>query len=188
MAQIVVPQALAENLGGERKAQAAGAWQGTIDEVRVRGFPDFVDPIANPRAGYASADGEILSIELGSQEPLEGQDDVGGTKYFVDFVVRDGDLEIEDVDTSQRDVPHWQLQSSARRMANLAIALGHVEEVEDEDGNNMVVVAEGFRDSLMNGAVKGSQVGYKLFHRNWTSKKSGKSGTEVRVESFQPAV
>jgi hypothetical protein len=187
MARIVVPQALAEDLGGERKTQPAGTWQGTIDEVRVRGFPDFVDPVNNPRAGYANKNGEILSIELGSQEPLEGQDDVGGTKYFVDFIVRDGDLEIEDVDPSERNVPHWQLQSSARRMANLAIALGHVEEVEDEDGNTQIAVAEGFRDALLNGAIKGTRVGYVLTHRNWTSK-TGKSGTEVRTKTFQPAV
>jgi hypothetical protein len=188
MAQIVVPQAMAEDLGGERKTQAAGAWQGTIDEVRIREFPDWVDPVASPKGGYANSTGEILSIELGSQEPLEGQEDVGGSKLFVDFVVRDGDLEIEDVDVTVRDVPHWQLQSSARRMANLAIALGATEELEDEDGKVNTVVAEDFRYSLMNGAIKGTKVGYVLSHRNWTSKKSGKSGTEVRTQTFQPAV
>lgn len=194
MTQIMVPKRRAETpVGSGKVTQAEGAWKGTIDEVRVKPFPEFIgkDIEAGRQRGYKSGDGEILSIEVGGQTPLDGQEGVGGRKFFFDFVTRDGDVEI----SAGPDIPEesWQMQRSAALLTNLALALGETEDVEIE-GEMYVQTKEGFLDSLKAGEYNTREIGYKLFHREWASKEKKadgtplKSGTEVKVEEFFAAV
>jgi hypothetical protein len=199
MTQIMVPKRRAETpVGNGKFTQAEGSWKGTLDAVRVKPFPEFIgkDIDAGRQRGYVSGDGEILSLEIGGQEPLDGQEDAGNRKFFVDLVIRDGDVEI----SAGPDIPEksWQMQKSAAMLANLAISLGEVEDVEVEgaDGKSEVYVQtkEGFFEALQEGVYNDRLLGYRLRHRNWTSKEKAadgspmKSGTEVILEEFFTAV
>lgn len=192
MAGIMVPKARAETPVGSGKDTPfpEGGWIGTLEDVRVRTFPEWIDPTQN--RGYASKDGEIVSIQLGENTGIEvGQAEVGARKFFVDFVTRDGDVAIE----AGPDIPEasWQMSKDAAMLANLAAALGATEEVEF-NGETYVQIAEGFLDQLRDGTLSGTRVGFTTFHRNWTSKTgknpdgTPKKGTEVKVREFFQAV
>src|SRR5690606_7321809 len=177
---IMVPKARAEapTAGGDN-IFPEGLWSGALEEVRPRPFPDFIArDIADGKTnrGYTSGDGEIFGLQFGSNESLEGGPDVGSQKVFVDFVVRDGKVEITDAaaipDTS------WQMQRSAALLVNLALALGATNEVE-YNGQTYLETTPDFLDQLRNGDFKGARVGFRVVHRKWESKATGKSGTEV---------
>lgn len=185
MAGIMVPKARAEApaAGGDTPFPA-GAWEGTIEEVRVRGFPDFIAKAIAEGAtnrGYATGEGEIIGLQIGHNTPLEDQGDVGARKMFVDFVTRDGKAQIEDgnaiPDTS------WQMQKDAALLANLALALGATEEVEFE-GETYVETTPDFVQQLRDQDLNGTRIGFRVSHRKWKSKDGSKSGTEARVVEF----
>jgi len=186
----MVPKSRAEApVGGGKTIQAEGDWKGVLQAVRVRPFPDFIgrDISDDKNRGYASPDGEILSIEIGDNAPLgEGMEDFGARKRFVDFVIRDGDVGID----AAPDIPaaSWQLQRSAALLANFALALGATDEVTDEAGDVFVATAEDFLDQLRDEELNGATVGYTISHRKWTSKDGAKSGTEDSVTAFFTAV
>lgn len=181
MPGIMVPKSRAETpVGGTSRIFPAGQWIGKIDEVYVQTFPTW----ATPNQGYASAEGEIVSVQLGEARALgEGQEDPGNGKFFVKFVTRDGALEIE----AGPDIPDasWQMQRSAAQLANLALALGQTEDVEME-GETYTVTSEGFLDALRSGELNGTEIGFTTFHRSW--KKGDKSGTNVELKEFFTAV
>ena len=194
MTQIMVPKRRAETpIGNGKITQAEGQWKGTLDEVRVKPFPDFIGKdIANgAERGYVSGDGEILSLEIGGQTPLEGQEECGRSKLFIDFVIRDGDVEI----SAGPDIPEasWQMQKSAAMLANLALSMDETEDVEVE-GEMYVQTKEGFLDALKAGEYKNRVLGYTISHRKWTSKTidpstgKAKTGVEVQVREFFTAV
>lgn len=172
-----VPTSNAKSLagGGASTPFGAGSWKGILEEVRVK------DELPRTQAGqlfagFAGPTGRILTLIIGSNEPLEGQDGVGARKRFEDFVVEDGGMHISDVDVAARDVPHWKLQRSALALANLAHALGAVEE---EDGR--WIVSETFLADLEDGAFKGAEIAYTIWHR-----KDKKDATKVydEVETY----
>lgn len=183
MAAIMMPKAKAETpVGGGKTVFPEGSFVGTIEEVRTRAFPDWINPSTNPRGGYASTDGETLSIQLGGNVNLdEGGASAGNQKMFIDFVIRDGDVTVE----AGPEIPEvsWQMQKSAALLTNLALALGATEEIEDEAGNVFITTTEDFLSSLQSGALTGSRVGFTTYHRPWTSK-AGKTGTEVNTSEF----
>ena len=183
MGQIMVPTSQAEAPVGEggNNVFPKGSWTGVIDEVRVRDFPDFV----TPHQGYESEDGEVLSIQFGSNSPLDGQAECGESKHFVDFVVRDGEVDGASVDLGATESANWQLQRGIRLLANLGIALGQTEEVEFE-GEMMTAVDGEFLENLQAGEFTGSEVSFVVTHRNWTS--GEKSGVNVGTREFLQAV
>jgi len=191
MSQIIIPssQATAPVGEGGDTLFPKGEWQGTIDEIRVRDLPPWAD---TPGRGYASEDGEVLSIQIGSNSPLNGQDDIGAKKHFVDLVIRDGEETPETVDVMERKCESWMLQRGTRMLVNLGMALGETEELEDENGKAMTVVAEDFLENLKTGAFDGTDVSYEISHRPWSSKDDNgavvKSGTEVITKEFFQAV
>lgn len=184
MAGIMVPKARAETpVGGGQFVFPEGSWVFTLDETYAQTLPPWA---GTPGRGYSSADGEVLSIQLGSARAFgENQGDPGNGKLFVKFVTRDGDVEI----TAGPDIPDtsWQMQKDAALLTNLAIALGQTEEVE-MDGETYIVTSDGFLDALRDGTLKGSEVGANVFHKAWKSKDGSKSGTEVLVKEFFTAV
>lgn len=187
--QIMIPQQQAERPrgSGASKTQPKGAWEGSIDEVRERSFPDWVDPVGRPKSGYASTDGEILSLQFGDQVPLESQEDYGKGKLFVDLVIRDGDTTLETVNVSDRNSKSWKLQEGARMLVNLAIALGQTETVDTDDGP-MTAIREGFLDALRSGEYTGQRVGYIIYHGKPYEGKDGEQRADVKVQTFTPAI
>jgi len=187
MAQIMVPTAQAEAPVGDGGGSTfpKGGWQGTIEEVRVRELPEWAEIEGR---GYGCADGEVLSIQFGSNQPLEDQDDIGAKKHFVDFVIRDGDETPETVDVTERKCDCWQLQKGTRLLANLGMAMGETEVLETEDGDSVTAVSEDFLDNLREGAFEGTSVAFTIGHRPWKSKENGSSGTEVITREFFQAV
>jgi len=186
MAQIIIPKEQAESPVGDGGDTPfpKGQWCGTIDEVRIRELPPWAD---TPGRGYKDEDGEVLSIQFGSNEALEGQDDIGARKHFVDFVIRDGLETPATVEMDpKKDCDSWMLQRGTRLLSNLGAALGETEELEDEDGKAMLAVAEDFLDNLRAGAFDGTSVAFRIGHRGWS--KNGKSGTEVITREFFQAV
>jgi len=181
--RIIVPLAQAESLvGGDDRPFPPGPWQGVIEEVRTKPLPSNN---GQPFAGYETTDGEILTLILGQNRPLDGQEDVGNRKFFVDIVLRDGNRQMGEVDITEREVPYWQLQRSARIVANLARALGQVEEVQMPDGSTAVAVMEGFVDALAAGQFDGTQIGFEIVHRNF-KRKDGTAGVREEIKTFFP--
>ena len=199
MPAIMVPKKRAETpVGGGDFTWPKGPWKGIIDTSTTRSFPEFIgrDVEAAARGngkprGYASGDGDILSLQVGSNTGLAGQDDVGARKFFMDFVIRDGDVSVE----AGPEIPEasWQMQKSAALLANLALALNATEEVEYE-GQTMISTAESFLEDLKSGAYNGTTIGYETSQRSWASKEKGsdgkplKSGVNVEVTGFFTAV
>jgi hypothetical protein len=184
MAGIMVPKAKMEAPTTGDTPFAEGDFIGVIEEVRIRTFPDWIDPSQN--RGYASTDGEIVSIQLGSNtNTTPGGANVGGRKMFVDFVTRDGDVEV----SAGPDIPEasWQMQRGATMLARLAAALGATEEVE-LDEETYVTTSDDFLDTLRAGGFNGQKVGFTVAHRKWTSKDKTKTGTEASVREFFQAV
>lgn len=168
MSTVFMPAEFAETPIGDSSKKTlfpAGPWQGAIDRVTSRAVPTTAD--GRPFAGYTSPDGEVLTIQIGTNVPLDGQDNVGESKFFVDIPVLDNDLSVLSVDVSERDAPHWQLIRGARRLMNLAIALGVAEMV---DGG--WTYDESFLESLRNGSFDGNDVGFEVLHRKTKSTKT----------------
>lgn len=169
----------------------AGIWKGellTPTGSRTRATPDFMHNAATTPEGksprVAGDTGEILSIWIGNNEALaEGQDNPGKQIYFQDFVIRDGILEIMELDTEDENSgAGWQIQRDARLLANLAIALGAT--VEDGD---YVSVADNFVQMLQDGEFDGQVIQFEVKHSPWKNKVSGKSGVNVEIIQFTPA-
>lgn len=186
MSGIMVPKARAEapNQGGGESVFPEGSFVGVIEKVVVRPFPEFIAKALADGAsnrGYSSGDGEILSIWLSDNTPVGDASSPGARKMFVDFVIRDGKAEISDGNA----IPEasWQMQRDAALLTNLALALGATEEVTYE-GETYLVTTDGFLQQLIEGDLNGSKVGFVTSHRKWTSKATGKSGTEVRTTEF----
>lgn len=183
MSLIIVPAESAENPAGTggNRLFPSGPWQGRIDTVRSKGIP--TDKNGKPFAGYASENGEVLSIQLGSNQASDGQDDIGAQKFFADFCVSDGDLDLTSVDLSEYSSPNWQLQIGARRIVNLAIALGAAT-LTGANGDAAWTVEESFVDDLRSGAYEGREVGFNVMHRKT---KSVKTPVVADLSSFHMA-
>lgn len=172
MASIIIPAANIESLRGEASdfEFGEGAYEGTFETFEIKDLPAARD--GSPFAGYATTDGTRLSVRLGNLVPLEGQENPGNRKLFLDIVLSDGEHNLSNVDVAARDVPHWQLQKSARTLANLAMALGATHDVGD--GN--LAIDEAFLDSFVEGAYTGQKIGFVLYNR--TAKSNGKKYPE----------
>ena len=184
MAGIMVPKSrAAAPVGSGQFTFPEGLWNFTLDETYVQELPPWA---GTPGRGYSSDEGEVISIQFGSARALgENQGDPGNGKLFVKFVTRDGEIGIE----AGPDIPDtsWQMQRDAALLTNLAIALGQTEDVT-LDGEEYTVTSDGFLDALRDGSLKGTEVGANVFHKPWKSKDGSKSGTEVLVKEFFPAV
>lgn len=153
---------------------------------RTRATPDFMhnaDTTPEDKSPRVAGDtGEILSVWLGNAEPkAEGQDNPGKQIFFQDFVIRDGIIEIMELDVDAPGDAGWQIQRDARLLANLAIALGAT--VEDGD---YVSVADNFVEMLKSGEFDGQHVVAEVRHAPWKSK-TGKQGVNVEIIQFAPA-
>jgi hypothetical protein len=134
-----------------------GEWKAVIRETRTKDLPSRSD--GTPFTGYATTDGGILTLLLADNEPLSGQDAVGGRVFFLDLATDDGSRNILNV-TQDEKTESWQLQKSQRMLFNLAVALGQVTEVADEYALN-----EGFLEALAQGQFNGIELGYSVKHR-----------------------
>ena len=105
MSQIMIPTSQAEAPVGDGGGDVfpKGSWCGTIDAVHIQDLPPWADIEGR---GYGCNDGEVLSIQIGTNRPLDSQDGCGEKKHFVPIVVRDGDKTCETVDVSDRDCAH----------------------------------------------------------------------------------
>jgi len=188
MSQIIIPTDQAETpVGdGEKLPFPTGSWQGEICGIHMGDLPPWA---CAGDAGFASDDGEVLSIELGNNRPLDGQDELGfDRKHFVPFIIRDGDETPETVDVSDRSCKSWKLQQSVRLMTNLAKALGQTEILEDEDGTSLTAVAEDFLTNLKEGLFNGgTEIAFLIAHKPFKDR-NGDPKTEVITKEFFGAV
>ncbi len=180
MTLIVVPAEQAETLAtsGASNLFPSGPWQGRIDLVRTRGIP--TDKSGNTFAGYESDDGEVLSLQIGTTSPLDGQNSVGDQKFFVDIAVRDGSIDLTNIDVGMYNSPNWQLQMGARRIVNLAISLGAAT-LSGTNGDAAWSVEEDFVSELAGGAFDGREIGFTVKHR---TTKSEKTPVVAELEGF----
>jgi len=165
MPLITTPVEELETTGRTDTPFPEGAWIGTIDTVRSREIP--TDKDGNPFKGYTSSDGELLSLQLGSNSSQAGQDDVGNRKFFTDLCIQDGDMDLTTTTTEEA----WQLLNGRRNMTRLAIALGAAEMI-GENGKTSWAYPSEFVDSLRAGDYDGMRVGFTVRHT--TSKTNGK--------------
>lgn len=194
MALKVLKQQAEQPVGSGNKEFPKGTWKFTIQTPtgeRTRPTPDFMhnaDAVNGDKlARVAGETGEILSLWLGEAEALEkGQDDPGKQIFFQDFVIKDGEYRIDEVDVEDPHGVGWQILRDARLLSNLAIALGATTEVEEGE-DTFTVAAENFVDMLLDGDFDGQQVIAKVRHRPWKSKATGKSGINAEIEVFAAA-
>lgn len=173
---LVIPTREAESLRNDssNRLWPAGAWKGSFESAEVRDLPTNKD--GELFKGYVGPTGERLALVIGDNEPLDGQDAVGGQKQFVDIVLSDGPYSLESTPYDAIPDEAWQLKRSARVLANLAAALGQITTLEDGES---AAVAEGFIDALREGAYNNTDIGYVIYHRK------GKDGvTRAEVEMF----
>lgn len=164
---LVIPSRDAEKLssGGQNKLFPEGAWKGTVENSELRDLPTGKDGALFK--GYVGPTGERLSLTIGNNTPLDGQDEVGGQKQFVDIVLQDGEYSLETTPYDAIPDEAWQLQKSARLVANLAAAFGQVTMV---DGTEDLAVNDGFLETLRAGGFTGSEIGYVINHRTGRDK------------------
>lgn len=187
MAEITIPMSVAtEPLIQGGRDFPAGVWQGEIDQVRSNTFPDWAGSPTNN--GYANPEGETLSIQIGSAQALEeGQEEAGNMKAFApsnreNYVIRDGDLAVWDVDPDERDVAYWRLQRAHRALCQLAVALG----AASRNGAGFSVDLEAFVGGLSDGAYDGQPISFVTTHRPYKTK-DGSEKVEVQVSQFLAA-
>ena len=184
MSIVMVPRAQVENPAGNgEKPFPAGDWIGRVDEVRQSGVPKYLEGADFPTQGYSSEDVTTISLQVGSNKPLSGQAEVGERKFFIDFVVADGRYNLSNIDPIAKEHEAWQLQRSFTKIAGLALALGMAEEVE---GGNIAFDPDAVVEFLL-GDVKGTEIGYSIYHRNY-KRKDGTPGVDEQVGGFFPAV
>lgn len=176
---LAIPAREAESLrntGTSNKLWPVGTWKGTFEDFSVRDLPTSREGVLFK--GYTGPTGERLAITIGENQPLDGQDDVGGQKRFVDITLRDGPYSLET--TPYADIPEtsWQLKASARVLVNLAAALDQIDMVGEGD-ESQCVVKDGFVDMLRDGAFKGQDIGYVIYHR-----KGGDGVTRAEIDMF----
>ena len=177
---------LAKGGGSGNQPFPEGAWQGTIESTRVRNLPFLAgkDTADLAKQGYTSEDVEVVSLQIASNTPLEGQAEVGNKKFFTpDIVVRDGAFSINDAEIPKEA---WQLAKSQDKIINLARALSATETVEVDGVLNLMVTPD-FVETLVEGGFDGQTIGYVVKHRKY-NKKDGTTGTEEQVSSYLPAV
>lgn len=169
MTLISVPVDQAENPSGGKNSNTpfpAGPWTGTIDIVRSRAIP--TNDNGQPYSGWQNTDGEVLGIQIGGNTGMDSQEGVGDRKFFVDLTVSDGQLDLTNVELNAFPYASWQLQKSAKRIVNLALALNVATLVED-NGASAWTVPDTFVDSLRNGEFNGMALGYDVIHRKTKS-------------------
>jgi len=187
MAQVMMPTAEldAPDEGGDL-ILSVGSWLGTVEGVRVHPLHEAMQ---GEGRGYATPENvEILGVQFGRCSPLDGQEEVRNThKHFTDFVTRDGEITLETF-SADANGDSWQMQRRMKPWGRLARALGATEVLEDENGKEITAIAEDFQESLIEGFFEGSQIGFRVTHRPWTSKDATKSGIEVITREFFQAV
>ncbi len=156
-----------------------GTWEVVLEEVRVREFPDFIasNVQAGKNTGYSSGDGTILGLQFGGARNEAG--DTTNQKLFVDFVIRDGTVEI---DADRFPEGSWQMARSRTQIMRLANALGALVEFEGDDGVTRVAVDPDFIDQLGDGEYSGRSLAVDVYHKEWKS--ATKSGINVLVSQF----
>lgn len=182
MPGIMVPKSRAEAPVGSGRdfVFPEGSWIFNLDDVYIQDLPPWA---GTPGRGYASDEGEIISLQFGeATAAADGQGDPGNGKLFVKFVTRDGEIGIEDGPIAD-DSPSWQMRKDAALLTNLALALGQTEDIES-GGEIYSMTREGFLDALRGGEFKDTKIGVNVYHKSWTSKDKSKTGTEVLVSEF----
>ena len=134
--------------GGGSDWYPVGTYEVTLDEVRLQDLPETDD--GEPWKGYATADGEQLSIQFGNFVPTEGaKDPPGNNKMFLKVLLRDGAMKVMDV--APKDPDYYELGKGKRRLASLADAL------QIPDTVTPVEFIEGLKNGEYNGSVVGSR-------------------------------
>lgn len=170
MQRVVVPSELLDNEigGGGTFVFPPVPYSAVVQEVRVSS-PKMGDALW---AGYTSSDVEQVSLQVGDIEALEGfggktageiTEEIGNRTFFIQFTIRDGDLDFSNVDITDRNSPNWQLQRGLRMFAMLARALGAGQQTDEgfqPDGELL--------DDLLKGEgispVRGNTVGFTIVH------------------------
>lgn len=121
-----------------------GDYEFSIREVYVN--PLGSDEDGNPYDGYASTEGEEMSLRLTDFVPLNGGPEAPSTEVsqFLRITLEDDGLSYYEVDPSDAD--HKNLAKGKRRLVALAKALGEVPSTE-------------FVDALKSGGFNNSRVG-----------------------------
>jgi hypothetical protein len=169
MQRVAIPSSLLDSEigGGGRFVFPPTAYRGVISEVRVSS-PNM----AEIWSGYTSDDVDQVSLQMGDIEALEGfgqkdadeiTEEIGDRTFFIQFTIRDGDLDFSNVDITDRKSPNWQLQRGLRLFGMVARALGAGEQTE----NGFVPDFE-LLDDLLKGEgispVRGNSLGFTVTH------------------------
>jgi len=187
MAQVIIPLAEldAPDVGGD-SILPKGSWLGTVEEVFVK---PLHEKMQGEGRGYATPEKvKILSIQFGNNQPLDGQEEVRVTqKHFTSFVIKDGDITLETFNVDANG-DSWQMARRMKPWGRLARALEATEVLMDEEGKEIVVIAEDFQGNLIDQLFEGTQISFSVTHKPWVSKNGERSGTEVITKEFFQAV
>lgn len=178
---LAMPVKAVEDLTPQSKPVPEGAWQGTIEETRIRPatFLDGKSQAELEKQGFTSDEVEFFSAQIGQLKGLEGQEDVGNKKFFTpDIVVQDGEYSVFDMNIPDAA---WQLQRSQRALLNFANALGFTEIIEIE-GEQSYALVENFEETLREGGLVNQEVGFVVYHNKYKTRKGeDRIGEEVKT-------
>lgn len=166
-------------VGGGDVAFPPNPYRATIRNVRRKNLGERMTQsgAAEPWAGYASFDVEQVGVEFKPVVPLDDPtseiaETIGERPYFLDLTIRDGEHQLDNIDPSERGVDHWQLQQSYTRVAQLAAAVGAIQNGE---------IPDAFFDDLADDVFNGQEVILKITNR------TSKGNTYDNVARIDPA-
>jgi len=161
MADIFPPREEDVDVGGSSGDfnPATGLWRMTIQDTFEQEI--YVDENGNAGYGYVNTDGEVLSIQFGDLEPMNGQPEAGNQKFFQKFGIRDGDVDITSPEARDKDGEYDQINKAWRRLFSLSKALNRPFDTD-------------FVEFLRNDEFKGRpvtvQIASRKGARSWTVK------------------
>ncbi len=172
----------------------SGAFKVPQDVLAGRGQPfpqgTFVSA-ANKIEQNTSEDktGLELVVTLNENSPLDGSPTVGKRPMTQRIPIVFQNQSVVDVEEFGENTP-FALRRGAGLLGQLALALGVAQKQED---GGVIFDIENFLAGLVSGLYAKQAVGFSVYHRAWTSKKSKnpdgsfKSGTSAEIGAFFPA-
>lgn len=178
---------------GEDYLWPEGLWAGEIEAVRINIAQRSPAGNSGPHwlLSEGAVAGKVASIQLGSTEPLGGQEPAGGRKFFDERILLE---EVYPDETVRRwDEPtedeNWMFEQTRRRLTNLALAIGAVE--ESPEG---VSPSDGFEDVLEattaeGGGLHGTGITFEVFHKKAkkADPETGKKKTYANLKAYYPS-
>ena len=197
MAKFTIPTDVVEKEPTNFEHFPEGVWEGTIEVYRQREIfqeegGDF--HLKDRNKAFFAEKCEAASLQIGGITGcLEGQPEVGDSKYFMSDIIMSFDDTNWDEYENEEGADNWKLGQTQLRLTKLAHALGLTDDGPDgvgpiDDFDNMLrLTADVDPDTGIPQAsgLNGLPVRFKVYHRKF-KKKDGTPDRQALIGQFYP--